>query len=113
MRAEDAYDVARLLLFYLVRRLGEASNMMTINAVRVSASGAVLFVLSFAGPAREEVLAMSGLTLVLVVSSTVLAAGIGDSVFFECTRILGLGRTMTLAMTYPLMAAVFAATVLV
>jgi drug/metabolite transporter (DMT)-like permease len=42
-------------------------------------------------------------------SSTVLAAGIGDSIFFECARVLGLGRAMTLAMIYPLMAAAFAA----
>ena len=96
----------------LVRRLGAASSMMTINAVRISASGALLFLLSFAGTAREELLRMSAVTFALVVSSTVLAAGIGDSIFFECARILGLGRAMTLAMTYPLMAAAFAATVL-
>jgi drug/metabolite transporter (DMT)-like permease len=96
----------------LVRRLGAASSMVTINAVRISASGALLFALSFAGSAREELLAMSAFTFFLVASSTVLAAGIGDSIFFECTRILGLGRAMTLAMTYPLMAAAFAATVL-
>ena len=96
----------------LVRRFGAVSSMMTINAVRISASGALLLVLSFAGSAREELLRMSAVTFVLVVSSTVLAAGIGDSIFFECTRILGLGRAMTLCMTYPLMAAAFAVLVL-
>jgi drug/metabolite transporter (DMT)-like permease len=96
----------------LVRRLGAVTSMVTINAVRISASGVLLLVLSFAGSAREELLAMTAVTLLLVVSSTVLAAGIGDSIFFECTRILGLGRAMTLAMTYPLAAAAFAATVL-
>ena len=97
---------------FLVRRLVAGSSMMTINAVRISASGAVLFALSLAGTAREELLAMTAVTFVLVVSSTLLAAGVGDSIFFECTRILGLGRAMTLAMTYPLMATAFAATVL-
>jgi drug/metabolite transporter, DME family len=93
----------------LVRRLGATYSMMTINAVRVSASGLVLFGLSFAGTARAEITAMSATTFVLVASSTVIAAGIGDSIFFECVRVLGLGRAMTVASSYPLLAAAFAA----
>ena len=93
----------------LVRRLGAHTSMVTVNAVRISASGLVLLAIGLTGPARAELAAMSAATLVLVASSTVLAAGIGDSIFFECARILGLGRAMTLAMTYPLMAAAFAA----
>jgi len=96
----------------LVRRLGRVCNMMTINAVRITLSGLVLLSVSFAGTARAELAAMTAFTLLLVTSSTVLAAGIGDSIFFECTRVLGLGRAMTLAMTYPLMATAFAALVL-
>jgi drug/metabolite transporter (DMT)-like permease len=93
----------------LVRRLGAVCSMVTINAVRITASGLVLLAVSLAGSARAELAAMSAMTWLLVASSTVLAAGIGDSIFFECTRVLGLGRAMTLAMTYPLMAAAFAA----
>ena len=94
----------------LVRRLGVVTSMVTINAVRISASGVlILLVLAVTGTAREEIAAMSAATLLLIASSTVLAAGIGDSIFFECSRVLGLGRAMTLAMTYPLMAAAFAA----
>src|SRR6266851_7965737 len=89
----------------LVRRLGATSSMMTINAVRVSASGLLLLALSFAGTARTEITAMSMTTFVLIASSTVIAAGIGDSIFFECVRVLGLGRAMTLASSYPLLAA--------
>ena len=92
----------------LVRRFDAVCNMMTINAVRISASGVVLLALSLTGAARAELAAMSLTTWILVASSTVLAAGIGDSIFFECTKILGLGRAMTLAMMYPLMAAAFA-----
>ena len=93
-----------------VRRLGAVCSMMTINAVRISAAGVlVLLALPFTATAREEIAAMSATTLLLIASSTVLAAGIGDSIFFECSRVLGLGRAMTLAMTYPLMAAAFAA----
>ena len=93
----------------LVRQLGNVCSMMTINAVRISLSGLVLLVISLGGTAREELAAMSAFTFLLVASSTVLAAGIGDSIFFECARVLGLGRAMTLAMIYPLMAAAFAA----
>src|SRR3989442_760896 len=93
----------------LVRRLGVMCSMITINAVRISASGLVLLAISLTGSARVELAVMSAATLVLVASSTVLAAGIGDSIFFECARVLGLGRAMALAMTYPLMAAAFAA----
>jgi drug/metabolite transporter, DME family len=96
----------------LVRRLGATYSMMTINAVRVSASGLLLFALSFAGTARAEITAMSMTTFLLVASSTVIAAGIGDSIFFECVRVLGLGRAMTVASSYPLLAAGFAAVLL-
>ena len=96
----------------LVRRLGASYSMMTINAVRVSASGLLLFGLSFAGTARAEITAMSMTTFLLVASSTVIAAGIGDSIFFECVRVLGLGRAMTVASSYPLLAAGFAAVLL-
>jgi drug/metabolite transporter (DMT)-like permease len=83
--------------------------MVTVNAVRITASGALVLAIVLTGSARAEVAAMSAVTLVLLGSATVLAAGIGDSIFFECARILGLGRAMTLAMVYPLMAAAFAA----
>jgi DME family drug/metabolite transporter len=93
----------------LVRRLGATTSMMTVNAVRVGVSGVFLLALSFAGTARLEIMAMSMTTFILIASSTVIAAGIGDSIFFECVRILGLGRAMTLASSYPLLAAGFAA----
>ena len=93
----------------LVRRLGRVCSMVTINAVRTSASGALLLALTLASPARAELTATSGFNFFLIAAATVLAAGIGDSIFFECARVLGLGRAMTLAMTYPLMAAAFAA----
>jgi DME family drug/metabolite transporter len=96
----------------LVRRLGTSTHMMTINAVRVGASGLALLALSFTGGAREEIFAMSLTTFVLMTSSTVIAAGIGDSIFFECVRMLGLGRAMTIACSYPLLAAGFAMVVL-
>ena len=96
------------LTSFLVRRYAAFCSMVTINAVRISVSGVALLFISFLGSARAEIATMTLATFALVAGSTILAAGIGDSIFFECTRILGLGRAMTLAMTYPLMAAGFA-----
>src|SRR5207249_2836743 len=45
----------------------------------------------------------------LLALSIVTAIAIGDTVFFESTRALGLGRAMTISMTYPLGAAALAA----
>lgn len=97
------------LTSFLVRRYAAFCSMVTINAVRISVSGVALLFISLLGSARTEIAAMTLATFALVAGSTILAAGIGDSIFFECTRILGLGRAMTLAMTYPLIAAAFAA----
>jgi DME family drug/metabolite transporter len=46
---------------------------------------------------------------VLLALSIVAAIAIGDTVFFESTRALGLGRAMTISMTYPVGAAALAA----
>jgi drug/metabolite transporter (DMT)-like permease len=54
-------------------------------------------------------MAISVGNLTLLVVSIVLAIGIGDTVFFESTRRLGLGRGMTIAMSYPLVATALAA----
>ena len=52
---------------------------------------------------------MSGATFVQLTVSIVAAIGIGDTVFFESTRAIGLSRAMTIATTYPVGAALLAA----
>ena len=59
----------------LVRQLGVRWSMMTINAVRVSASGLLLLALSFAGTARAEIMAMSMTTFGLASRSFIAGAG--------------------------------------
>jgi drug/metabolite transporter (DMT)-like permease len=48
-------------------------------------------------------------TFALLAVSIVVAIAVGDVLFFESARMLGLARAMTVSMTYPLMGAVLAA----
>ncbi|HXJ82390.1 MAG TPA: DMT family transporter [Candidatus Methylomirabilis sp.] len=93
----------------LVRALSPAFNSVTLNAVR-STLGAILIVgwVALTG-GLTGLTAMSGTAFVLLAVSVVLAVWLGDTVFFESTRDLGLARAMTVSMTYPLIAAVLAA----
>lgn len=94
------------------RMLAPSFNTVTINAVRSSVSGALLLAwLGLTGGAGE-LAAMTLKTFSLLALSIAIATGIGDTVFFESTRSLGVGRAMTISMTYPLIAAVLAATFL-
>src|SRR6266508_4776688 len=52
---------------------------------------------------------MSAGSFALLAVSIVLAIAVGDVLFFESARFLGLARAMTVSMTYPLMGAVLAA----
>ena len=95
-----------------VRTLAPHLSSVTINAVRSLVSAALLvgWVLATAGPS-----AITGMPLEVVgllALSIIVASAIGDTVFFESTRALGLARAMTLAMVYPLMSAVLAALLL-
>jgi drug/metabolite transporter (DMT)-like permease len=104
--------VAWALTSLLVRSLTPRFGTIAINAARttlcavlVAAWVAVLG--DFGGLA-----ALSTRSLLLLVVSIVTAIAIGDTVFFESTRLLGLGRAMTLAMSYPVVATVLAALLL-
>jgi drug/metabolite transporter (DMT)-like permease len=93
----------------MVRTLAPHYSSVTINAARSLVSGAIL--LAWVA-ATEDLAAVAGLspgTVALLGLSIVVASAIGDTVFFESTRALGLGRAMTVSMTYPLMSALLAA----
>jgi drug/metabolite transporter (DMT)-like permease len=100
-----AWSITSLLARTLMPHYGS----VTINAVRSGIAGALLVgcVVLTDGPA--VLVAMSGTTFLVLVVSIVAAIGIGDSVFFESTRAIGLGRAMTIATTYPIGAALMAA----
>ena len=55
---------------------------------------------------------MSARAVWLLAISVVLAVGVGDTIFFESVKWLGLVRAMTMSMVYPLFAALLAALLL-
>jgi drug/metabolite transporter (DMT)-like permease len=100
-----AWSVTSLMARTLIPHYGS----VTINAVRSGAAGVLLLVLVMAVDGSHTLFAMSGATFVQLTVSIVAAIGIGDTVFFESTRAIGLSRAMTIATTYPVGAALLAA----
>jgi uncharacterized membrane protein len=100
-----AWSITSLLARSLMAHFGS----VTINAVRSGVAGTllVLCVITLDGP--RTLVAMSAATFLVLAFSIVAAIGIGDTVFFESTRAIGLGRAMTIATTYPVGAALLAA----
>jgi drug/metabolite transporter (DMT)-like permease len=100
-----AWSVTSLLARSVIAHYGS----VTINAVRSGIAGTLLaaWVAVSEGPAA--LVAMSWTTFAFLSISIVAAIAVGDSVFFESTRAIGLGRAMTIATTYPIGAAILAA----
>jgi len=100
-----AWSVTSLLARSLMPHYGS----VTINAIRSGAAGVLLVAVVVALDGPHTLFAMSRATFVQLAVSIVAAIGIGDTVFFESTRALGLSRAMTIATTYPVGAALLAA----
>jgi drug/metabolite transporter (DMT)-like permease len=100
-----AWSVTSLLARTLMPHYGS----VTINAIRSGIAGILLVscVVVIDGPAA--LVTMSATTFAVLVVSIVVAIGVGDTVFFESSRAIGLGRALTIATTYPIGAAVLAA----
>lgn len=96
------------LISLLVRTLSPVFNSVTINAVRTSVGSVLLLAWLFLTGATGELVSVPPKALGFLAISTALAFGLGDTVFFESTRSLGLARAMTVSMTYPLIAALLA-----
>jgi len=100
------------LINLLVRSLSPAFNSVVINAIR-STVGSVLIVAWIAATDGLGGLTdMSARAVWLLAISVVLAVGVGDTIFFESVKWLGLVRAMTMSMVYPLFAALLAALLL-
>jgi DME family drug/metabolite transporter len=99
--------VAWALTSLLVRSLSSRFGTVTINAARTTLCAVLIAgwsaVVGFDGLAK-----ISMRSLVLLGVSIVTAIAIGDTIFFESTRTLGLGRAMTVSMSYPVVAVVLA-----
>src|SRR5438128_1894379 len=80
-----------------------------VNAIRSTIGGVLViaWVLATAGAGVFTAISASGWLLLGL--SIVTAIALGDTVFFESTRAIGVGRAMTISTTYPLGAAVIAA----
>lgn len=100
------------LINLLVRRLSPPFNSVTLNALR-STVGSVLIVAWIAAmDGLGGLTDMSARAVWLLAISVVLAVGVGDTIFFESVKWLGLVRAMTVSMVYPLFAALLAALLL-
>ena len=77
--------------------------------MRSGAAGVLLLAVVMIIDGPHTLIAMSRATFVQLTVSIVAAIGIGDTVFFESTRAIGLSRAMTIATTYPVGAALLAA----
>ena len=100
-----AWAVTSLLARSLMSELGSVG----VNAIRSTIGGVLLiaWVLATAGAGVFTVISASAWLLLGL--SIVTAIALGDTVFFESTRAIGVGRAMTISTTYPLGAAVIAA----
>jgi drug/metabolite transporter (DMT)-like permease len=92
----------------IVRSLAPHVSAVTLNATRSVVAGGLLvgFVLATTGSGTFAAISPRAFWLMAV--SVVAAISIGDTIFFESARLLGLGRAMTIAMTYPVGSALLA-----
>ena len=100
-----AWAVTSLLARTLMAELGSVG----VNAVRSTIGGVILVVWVLVTAGAGVFTAISVSAWVLLTLSIVVAIALGDTVFFESTRALGLARAMTISTTYPLGAAAIAA----
>jgi drug/metabolite transporter (DMT)-like permease len=100
-----AWAVTSLLARSLMSELGSVG----VNAIRSTIGGVLLIAWVLATAGAGVFTAISASASLLLGLSIVTAIALGDTVFFESTRAIGVGRAMTISTTYPLGAAVIAA----
>ena len=87
------------LVSLLVRRLAGSFNSVTINAIRATGGGVLLLVWVLATAGTAPLRAITAYDFFLLTSSVIVAGCLGDTVFFESSRFLGLARAMVGTMT--------------
>ena len=101
--------LAWAVITIMVRALTPAFNSVTLNAIRTTVAGVLLVAWVLATGGIAELTSVSGSDFLLLAFSIVLASSLGDTVFFESTQRVGVAPALTISMTYPLMATLFAA----
>src|SRR4030095_16069284 len=104
-----ASALAWAVVSLLVRRLAGTLNSPTINALRTLGAGALLMTWVLVTEGVEGLLGIGLATFILLAVSIMLSGSLGDTIFFESARFLGLARAMTASMTYPMISAALAA----
>ena len=100
-----AWAVTSLLARSLMSELGSVG----VNAIRSTIGGTLLVAWVLATVGTGAFTTISASAWLLLGLSIVTAIALGDTVFFESTRAIGVGRAMTISTTYPLGAAAIAA----
>ena len=103
LAAALAWSVTSLLARSLIGDYGS----VTINAVRWTVAGVLLVACVLVRDGAAALVTMSWQTFGLLALSVVCIA-VGDTVFFESTHAIGVGRAMTIATVYPMGAALLA-----
>ena len=93
----------------LVRAFGAGIHAVVINAFRNAVSGLVFVTVWFFASRGQPVPAAAWL---LLVASTLMGLGIGDSLYFEALKRIGVARAMPISMAYPVLAAIGAVVLL-
>jgi drug/metabolite transporter (DMT)-like permease len=96
----------------MVSALAPGIGTFTINAARTTLTAVIVIVWMLVAGGLEAVLTLSMGSVALLAVSIVFAIAIGDTIFFESAQRLGLGRAMTISMSYPVVAASLAALLL-
>jgi len=95
------------IISLLVRTLTETFNTVTLNALR-SVLGGILLLLWVLLLDREMGLTQVSPAAFGLLAASVVGPSVGDTLFFESTRSLGLARALTVSMIYPLITALLA-----
>ncbi len=109
MAAALVAALAWTLVSLIARDLGTQFPSFSLNIIRSAGASILLVPVALALGDVRALGEVSPLAWTCIVLSVLIALGIGDTAFFESTRILGLARAMTIATAgYPLLASVLA-----
>lgn len=92
----------------LVQKLSDRFNSVAINAIRSTLGGGIVLSLVLLQGSGTNLLNLSPRVIMYLALSVLVAVGVGDTLFFEGTRTLGVAVAMTISMSYPLITTFFA-----
>ena len=103
-----ASALAWTLITLLARALSPHFSTFSLNIVRSAVGGVFLVAIALVAGNLGSLGHVSAGAWAFLISSVVLAVGVGDTAFFESARALGLARAMTFSTSYPLVAGALA-----